>query len=161
MNILYLHGLNGNLSPEKRELLEHYGNVEAPAIDYENNPDAITWLYNLFKNSKIDLIIGSSMGGFAGYHLCKLFQLPALLFNPALAYRSVFQSVPETLETNNGKIQIVLGSKDIIVDPKSTLNFLGNVLTQPQDYSINIIHELEHRIPLSVFESEVRKFMKS
>lgn len=159
MNILYLHGLNGSLSPEKRELLEHYGNVEAPTIDYENNPDSITWLYNLYKDFKIDLIIGSSMGGFAGYHLCKLFQLPSLLFNPALAYRSVFQNIPETIETNNIKVQIVLGSKDTIVDPKSTLNFLGNLLMQSQDYSINILHDLEHRIPIEVFETEIHKFM--
>ena len=74
MNILYIHGLNGSLSPEKQVFLERYGNVEAPSLDYENNPDSIIWLYNHYKDAKIDVIIGSSMGGFAGYHLSKLFK---------------------------------------------------------------------------------------
>lgn len=161
MNILYIHGLNGSLIPEKREILERYGNVEAPSIDYENNPDSILCLYNQYKDAKIDVIMGSSMGGFAGYYLSKLLQLPALVFNPALAERSVVQNVPDTPETNNGKIHIVLGSKDRVVDPKDTLHFLGDLLMQKQDYNISIRHDLEHRIPLDVFEEEVVRFMSS
>src|SRR5690554_5185129 len=95
MNILYLHGLNGSLSPEKREILEHYGNVFAPAIDYEKDSQSIATLSTSFNPQDINVIIGSSMGGFVGYYISNLFQCPALLFNPALAERSVYQSVPE------------------------------------------------------------------
>jgi hypothetical protein len=133
MNILYLHGLNGSLSSEKQKILERFGNVHAPSIDYENNPDSINWLHKRYKDANIDLVIGSSMGGFAGYYLSKLFQGTSLLFNPALAYRSVFQNVPTTPQTNNGTINIVLGAKDDIINPKSTLIFLGELLMQPQD----------------------------
>lgn len=161
MNILYIHGLNGSLSPEKQSILQQYGNVLAPAIDYENNPDSIMWLHNHYKDAKIDLIIGSSMGGFAGYYLCKLFKVPALLFNPALAYRSVYQNEPSTPSTNEKTIHIILGAKDEVVDPKSTMNFLGNLLTQPQDYNIHVRHDLEHRIPIDVFEAAVSNRMKS
>lgn len=160
MNILYIHGLNGSLSQEKRLILERYGNVQAPAIDYENNPDSIIGLHIHYKDAKIDVVMGSSMGGFAGYHLSKLLQLPVLVFNPALAYRSVFQNVPDTPATNGSNISIVLGAKDDIVDPKSTLNFLGDLLKQAQDYTINIRHDLEHRIPVTVFEEEIVRFMK-
>lgn len=159
MNILYIHGLNGSLIPEKREILERYANVEAPSIDYENNPDSIIWLYNQYKDVKIDVVMGSSMGGFAGYYLSKLLQLPALVFNPALAERSVVQNVPDTPETNNGRIHIVICSKDPVVNPKATLHFLGELLLQEQSYKISIRHDLEHRIPLDVFEVEVVKFM--
>ena len=159
MNILYLHGLNGSLSFEKQEILERFGKVHSPSIDYENNQDSIRWLQIEYKDEKIDLIIGSSMGGFAGYYLSKLYQVPSLLFNPALAYRNVLQSIPSTTQSNNGSIHIVLGSKDPPIDPKSTLNFLGDILMHPQNYSIHIRHDLEHRIPVSVFEEEVAKFM--
>ena len=159
MKILYIHGLNGSLSPEKQVFLERYGNVEAPSLDYENNPDSIIWLYNRYKDAKINVIIGSSMGGFAGYHLSKLFKVPALLFNPALAHRSVAQKAPGTPENNASRIHIVLGSKDDVVDPKDTLNFLGDSLRQSQDYNIQIRHDLEHRIPVGVFEEEITRFM--
>lgn len=161
MTILYIHGLNGSLTPEKRVILERYGKVESPSIDYENNPDSISDLYDQFKNTEFDLIMGSSMGGFVGYHLSKLLQLPALLFNPALPERSVPQNTPETPETNNASIHIVLGSKDEVVDPKKTLYFLGDLLKQEQDYKISIRHDLEHRIPLDVFEEEVMRFIKT
>jgi len=49
MNILYLHGLNGSLKPKKRNILEAYGTVFAPSIDYQNNPNAILWLYDSYK----------------------------------------------------------------------------------------------------------------
>lgn len=160
MNILYIHGLDSSLSQEKRFVLERYGNVQAPSIDYENNPNSIIWLFNQYKDAEIDVIIGSSMGGFAGYHLSKLLQVPSLLFNPALAYRSVFQNVPNTPETNHSTIHVIIGSKDETVDPKNTLNFLGDVLMLPQDYKLSIRHNLQHRIPAAVFEKEVSLFFK-
>ncbi len=160
MNILYIHGLNSSLSEAKQLILERYANIEAPAMDYENNPDSIKWLYNHYKDAKIEVIVGSSMGGFAGYHLSKLFKVPALIFNPALAERSVFQNIPETPKTNGSSISIIIGAKDDIVDPKGTLNFLGDLFIQPQHYNIQIRHDLEHRIPVEVFEEEMIRFMK-
>ena len=160
MILLYLHGLNGSLSPEKQVILERYGKVEAPVIDYENNPDSIYELYAYYKNHEFDVIMGSSMGGFAGYHLAKLFQLPALLFNPALVERSVPQNVPKTPDSSKSLMHIVLGSKDIVVNPIKTLHFFGDSLKQKQDYTISIRHDLEHRIPLNVFEEEVKRFMQ-
>lgn len=161
MKILYIHGLNGSLIPEKREVLERYGSIEAPFIDYENNPDSIIWLYDQYKDAQIDVVMGSSMGGFAGYHLCKALQLPALIFNPALAERSVHQHIPDTPQSNHRIIHIILGSKDPVVNPKATLQFLGDLLMQEQNYCLSIRHDLEHRIPLDVFEEEVIKFMAS
>ncbi|WP_338733461.1 YqiA/YcfP family alpha/beta fold hydrolase [Mangrovimonas cancribranchiae] len=158
MNILYLHGLNGNLKPEKRQLLQHYGLVHAPRIDYENNPDAISWLYKQYQKESIDVIIGSSMGGFAGYHLCKRLQTPALLFNPALARRSVHQNTISTPPNNNHTMEIVLGAKDTVVFPKDTLTYLGEQIENEQHYTISILPELEHRIPIPIFENALFNF---
>ena len=160
MNILYIHGLNSSLIPEKRIIVERFGIVTAPFIDYEADPNRIEWLYHNHKNKDIDVIIGSSMGGFSGYHLSRLLQVPALLFNPALAERSVYQNIPKTRSTNGSNLHIVLGAKDDIVDPIKTLSFLAELMDQPQDYKISIRHELEHRIPVSVFEEEVSLFFE-
>lgn len=160
MTILYIHGLNGSLSQEKRDILETYGNVLSPSIDYNNNVNSIIDLHSSHQQTAINVIIGSSMGGFAAYHLSKLYKLPCLIFNPALAQRSVHQLIPETPKSSENLTHIVLGSKDPIVQPKGTLEFLGNLLYQPQDYTISIRHDLAHRIPLSVFKEEVSKFME-
>lgn len=158
MNILYIHGLNGSLTPEKRAVLESYGQVFAPSLVYQNDPDTIQTVADTFKNSDIDIIIGSSMGGFAAFYLCRMLQVPGLLFNPALAERSVAQHIPETPDSNNSFLKIVLGAKDATVNPKQTLEFLGHGFHQPQNYTISVRHDLEHRIPLPVFTEEVRLF---
>lgn len=158
MNILYLHGLNGSLKPEKRNVLEAYGTVIAPSIDYQNNSNAISWLYDSYADKSIDVVIGSSMGGFAGFHLSKLMQIPALLFNPALASRSVAQQLPNTPSNNGSTIFMVLGAKDTVINPKDTLAFLGNTLSQKQRFKLTILPNLEHRIPVAVFEEMVDSF---
>ncbi len=160
MTILYIHGLNGSLSAEKRIILEQYGTVISPSIDYHNIPNAIEWLNDTYKNKTIDIIIGSSMGGFTGFHLCKLMQKPALLFNPALAARSVEQQIPNTPSNNGNNISMILGAKDTVVDPKGTLNYIGNYLSTEQPIDIKILPHLEHRIPLEVFKEAVDLFMK-
>ena len=69
MNILILHGLESKLSDEKRTILETYGTVFAPYLDYESNPNVIQNLYDKYHNQEFSAVIGSSMGGFTAYHL--------------------------------------------------------------------------------------------
>jgi len=46
MNILFLHGLESKLSEPKRAILEVYGTVIAPDIDYKSDPNVIQNLYD-------------------------------------------------------------------------------------------------------------------
>lgn len=69
MTILYLHGLESKLNASKRAILESYGAVIAPDLDYKNNLDTIQQTYVNYKSEAIDYVMGSSMGGFAEYHL--------------------------------------------------------------------------------------------
>ena len=110
MNTTYIHGLNGNLSPVKKEILERYGKVFSPAIDYKTDSEAITHLIDSFNLHNINLAIRSSMGGFAGYYVSNEYQCPTLLFNPALAERSAYQNVPEIKYKTSPFKQIVLGT---------------------------------------------------
>ena len=46
MNILYLHGLDSNLSIKKKEILEPFGSIIAPDLDYRSNPNMIKTLFD-------------------------------------------------------------------------------------------------------------------
>jgi len=161
MNILYLHGLLGSLNAEKRKVLEKFGTVYAPIIPYSTHEECIAWLYQTYKEQNIGVVIGSSMGGFAGYYLSKLLQTPALLFNPALATRSVAQIIPEITVPHEKPLYIILGAQDEVIDPKGSLRFMANHFLETQDYTIKIEKGLGHRIPLPVFKTTVNQFFKS
>jgi len=160
MNILYLHGLLGSLNVEKRKCLEVHGQVIAPQIPYESEKDCISWLFQTYKNKQIDVIIGSSLGGFAGYYLSQLLQKPTLLFNPALAARSVEQHIPEIEIPHQHSLHLILGANDDVVDPKKTLKFIAEHFPATQNYFLQIKKGLSHRIPISVFENSITTFFK-
>ena len=159
MTILYLHGLESKLSDAKRVVLERYANVIAPDLDYHNNPDAVQEVYETYKSQTIDYVMGSSMGGFAAFHLGRAFDKPVLLFNPALVKRSVPQNIPAYKIPASGFGQVVLGGKDTVVDPADTLSFLGDQLKAGFDYQLHLRADMGHRTPLDVFEEEVGLFL--
>ena len=161
MNILYLHGLDSNLTIGKKGILEPFGNIFAPDLDYRANPNMIEFLYNEYKSQNINVIIGSSMGGFAGFYLSKLMQIPALLFNPALPYRtSVLQNIPVINDNHNQLLQIVIGNQDDVILAKDNLDFIMKLLPLKNDFRLHLINELGHGIPVNIFESEVNLFFK-
>lgn len=161
MNILYLHGLSSALGPEKRKILEKYGKVFSPSIDYKTESNAIGLMVEQYKNEKIKVVIGSSMGGFLGYHISSALQVPSLIFNPALAARSVYQKIPTYKKSYYSLRQIVLGTKDDVINPKDTLSFLSKTLDEHTDYHIHIRQDIKHQIPIDVFKEEVESFFKT
>lgn len=160
MNILYLHGLDSKLNPLKRKILEKYGNVFAPDVDYYNNKNAIGTVLNQYSKVDINTVVGSSMGGFAGYHIADALDRPALLFNPALKYRSIEQIVPSLSEPHQNFKHIVIGQRDEVVNPVDTLSFLAENLNNITDYHINLRHEMQHSVGLFCFEEELEIFFK-
>ncbi len=159
MNILYIHGLDSNLSIEKRQILEKFGNVIAPELDYRANPNMIKTLFDNYYKKNIDVIIGSSMGGFAGFYLSKILQIPALLFNPALPYRtSVLQNIPNIKNEHNHLMQIVIGKLDDVILAKDNLEYIIKLLPLNCDFRLHVINDLGHGIPINIFESEVSSF---
>jgi len=160
MNILYFHGLDSDLAPEKRIVLEKYGKVFSPAIDYRTEFNSIELLIEQFKNDKIQVVIGSSLGGFVGYYVADAYKIPALLFNPALNSRSIKQKVPLSRDPYLSFKQIVLGTDDDVVDPKGTFLFLSNNLQKHTNFDIHVRQGVGHRIAIDVFKEEVDKFFK-
>lgn len=158
MNILYLHGLDSKLSSEKREILQKYGKVFAPDLDYYQNPDAIGTILNMYPEIEINTVIGSSMGGFAAYHVSNALVRPALLFNPALMKRSVLQNIPLGSNSYNSLKQIVIGQRDEVVLPADTLYFLSQNFNPVTDVNLRLVPRLGHNIPVELFEEEVQSF---
>lgn len=163
MNILFLHGLESKLNDNKRAILEKYAQVIAPDMDYKSNPNMIEYLYNSYHNQKIDAIIGSSLGGFTGYYLSKTLGVPCLLYNPALPYRTTIeQKIPAHLEQKNPAfMQIVLGAKDSVIKATDNLSFLSQNITDQTNYTIFLKKDMEHRIPMEIFEEQTTLFFES
>ncbi|WP_081212474.1 YqiA/YcfP family alpha/beta fold hydrolase [Salegentibacter sediminis] len=160
MNILYLHGLESKLNEAKRVRLQKYGKVFAPNIDYYNIPNAIEWVLGKYVDTKFGAVIGSSMGGFAGYYISNRLDVPALLFNPALKARTTYQQVPELNPHASAFKQLVIGQRDPVVNPADTLNFLGEHLDRRSALYMHLRPEMEHRVPLDCFEQELKVFFK-
>jgi hypothetical protein len=162
MNILFFHGLESKLSEEKRAILESYGTVSAPDLEYKSNPNVIQNLYDEFKDQDINAIIGSSMGGFVGFHLANSLGVCALLYNPALPYRNgIEQIIPSSLPSNQSLLmRIVLGGQDDIIKVKDNLAFLAQNCNPKTDYTIVIKNDLAHQIPVEVFEEQTASFFE-
>lgn len=160
MNILYLHGLESKLSLAKRKVLEQFGSVFAPNLDYFNEENTIALLFQEYKNQKIDVIIGSSIGGFAGFYLAQLLQKPAFLFNPALKERSVPQIIPSEENFLSTELTLLLGKKDDVVPNEKTLNFLSDYQTESK-IEMLFDENLAHGIPLNIFENRLKTYLNS
>lgn len=160
MNILYVHGLDSKLSPEKREVLEKFGEVFAPDLNYYQNPNAIESILEMYAETEINTVIGSSMGGFTAYYVSNALFRPALLFNPALRKRPVPQNIPAENNHYNNLKQIVIGQKDDVITPMDTLSFLSENFNPVTDIYLRLVPRLGHNIPVELFEEEVKSFFE-
>jgi hypothetical protein len=160
MTILYLHGLESKLNPEKRSVLERFGTVIAPDLDYHNNPTIFELLLKLNEDHNFDVAIGSSMGGFMGYYFANTINCPALLFNPALPHRPVPQNIPAINPLNTTSLlHFALGGQDDIIKANDNLKWLSENRLPNPEIKISIHSKMGHQIPLDVFEIEVTEFL--
>ncbi len=157
MNILYLHGLNSKLNDDKRDILEKYGKVFAPDIDYNLKHVQPELILESLKGIEINVVIGSSMGALNSYIISDGIGRPALLFNPPLAKYIDTNQIRANYVKGSSFKQIVLGGLDDIVNPKETLNFLANHI-QKEELDIQIDPRLGHRIPTELFEAQTKIF---
>ena len=83
--ILFLHGFsscgNGNKSTQ---LKKYFSSQEVLSPNLPYSPlSAIAYLENILENEKIDLLIGSSLGGFYATYLAEKYGMKAVLLNPS------------------------------------------------------------------------------
>lgn len=157
-NTLYLHGLDSELSDDKRRVLERHTRVFAPKIDYRSLETPFESILQLATPHNIDIVIGSSMGGFMGYYLSWALGKPALLFNPALPYSTLGLTPPVIEAPKDRFLKIILGGKDDIIDPKDNFNWI--LQNESINYDVKFISQLAHQIPLDIFKREVDDFFE-
>ncbi len=161
MKILFFHGLESKLNAPKRKVLEQYGTVQAPDLEYKSDPNIIPKMQQHIVEWQPDVLIGSSMGGFTGFFLAQMTGVPALLYNPAVLSGRRYQIVPENLPPHfTAPVQIILGGKDPIVLSSSTRLFLRTHYRTEDHFHVKTIADMAHRIPFDVFEMETHAFFK-
>lgn len=154
MKIAYLHGLeSSNINIKNDWLRTISSDVYDPLINYKK-----PLIYQKIKidiiDFKPDLIIGSSMGGFFAYNLSRELDINSILFNPALHSRSFTPDMKGFYKfLHKPKTRFILGKKDDIIDPKTTIKMMEN-----ESYSDFIILEHGHRTPYDVFKNEILNF---
>lgn len=152
--ILYLNGFQSKLIPPKKETLVKYGKLIAPYIDHHYEKDIYLNFEKIIIQEKIEVIIGSSMGGALGFLLSSNHNIPALLFNPAIPY---YEGKFNPLTPISVHQKCILGKLDTIIDHKDTMQIL-NTLDLPT-LKIKILPDLKHKIPVAVFETQIEIFM--
>jgi len=83
--ILYLHGFASCGDSTKTKVLKQFfGSEEVMAPNLPANPsEAISLARKLIIDNDIDLIIGSSLGGYYASYLCETMGVKAVLINPS------------------------------------------------------------------------------
>ena len=112
--IAYLHGLESKNYGSKVQWLSSFSLVYSPYIDY-NNFDYDELLSNI---RGVDLVIGSSMGGYVADIIGSQLGVEVLLLNPALHSRSI--NINYEYGNMAYKRNVVLGMKDDIINPIKT-----------------------------------------
>lgn len=159
MKVLYIHGLHSNPNPLKLDILEKLGlEVVSPFIDYEKEKvEVYQRVKKIALEEDIDLIIGSSLGGFIGYWLSRDIDKPSLLFNPALYFESMQVYIPNLKEQNNPSIYICLGEKDSQVAPQEVREYLSK--QNHNNTKVIMASWLPHGIDLKTFKSITSWFL--
>ena len=150
--VLYLHGLESPQGGEKVEFLATKCLIHAPEMDYTRD-GIFSTLIETVEKLQPDLIIGSSMGGYAAYVLGGLYKIPVLAFNPALHSRSFDPNFPKFTNFHHpDTMTIVLGEEDNLIQGVKTKEWLkDHIKDRTVNYNIESISKMGHRVPLNVF----------
>jgi hypothetical protein len=119
-------------------------------MDYKD-PEIFNRVLKHLQENPVDLLIGSSMGGYFAYCLSTILGTRTLLFNPAVHSRPLEPIVQ--LGGKESNHLIVLGNTDTIITPKETELFFNDVS------GVNIIREdIGHTVPIEVFKKYIRLY---
>jgi len=150
MRVAFFHGLESKPRSEKNIFLEKtFDEVYAPEIDY-NCPNCFSQINAELQEFKPDLLIGSSMGGYFAYVFSTIYNVPTLLFNPAVIDRSIDPQV--TMGTHSPEQLIILGENDKVILPNKVISWFDGL---PQKNFSIYWEPMGHRIPIKTFKKWV------
>lgn len=166
MNILYIHGFGSKVDTRssKYRVLNKLGTVHGFAPMYELGLFDVSWkLCSIIIEKKIDLIVGTSMGGFLASNLAWTFGIPYVALNPVIRptdtlkkfvgvdqedyYGRKFDFTEEMFETySNDMFQtkssgiVFIENGDEVIDVNSTIAFL-----KKNDVNVVVLNGGSHR----------------
>lgn len=168
MKIMNIHGYRGDPHNSAYRALDNLGcDMLSPAFDYDNElPENVTdKLLNIINSNNIELIVGTSLGGFYAAVLSARTGLPAILVNPCLLpflhlprlgydgniapFIPLFGELSE-LRVNN--VSVIVGGSDEVID---THDFTKNLL---QNSRFRVVPEGKHSgstLPLREYFGEI------
>ncbi|MCM1528463.1 MAG: hypothetical protein NC093_00515 [Alistipes sp.] len=144
MKILNIHGYKGNVHNSAYTVMEAIGceNIISPQLDYDSmNPESVVAiLRQQIVENNVDIIVGTSLGGFYAAILSAQFNLPVILLNPCLMpfiylprlgyikdvkpYMTMFGKL---LKLKKYNVSTVVGGQDEIIDTQElTKSILQN-----------------------------------
>ena len=148
--VAFFHGLESAAVSDKTDyLIKAFPDAYVPSMDY-NKSNLFEEVLAEVKKRKIDLLIGSSMGGWFAYCISTLTGIPTILFNPAVQGRSIEPYVRRGSTRANHTV--VLGKSDSVIDPQKTKNWFKS------DGIGSFTYYMEsngHRTPLGIFKKYV------
>jgi len=170
VNILNIHGYGGNPHNAAYTALQKNGcsKVTAPAIDYDTqSPEIILErLQNIIADKQINLIIGTSLGGFYASVLSAQHNLPVMLVNPCLTpflldllseleKNSLVQLFNELEKIELSNVSCIVGDADELLGNHAfTEKLLGNARFR----RIKDGKHSGYTLPLKAFFSEMLQY---
>ena len=138
------------MSEKTYALREKFDDVYDPSMDY-TDPNMFEKVLKHLQENPVDLLIGSSMGGYFAYCLSTQLGIRTLLFNPAVHSRPLDPVV--TLGDKETNHLVVLGTQDNVIKPSETVKFFHDV------NNVTIVNEeIGHSIPIEIFKSYIRLY---
>lgn len=146
MKVAFFHGLESPAVSDKTEYLNKaFGEVYAPEMNY-NKSGLFNEVLQEVKKRKIDVLVGSSMGGWFAYCISTLTGIPTILFNPAVHSRPYDPNVQRG--SVKAKHTVVLGKNDDVIDPAETRKWFDENGVGSFSYHTE---SNDHRTPINTF----------
>lgn len=125
MKAIWIHGMGGSPNQEKMAIMEQYGlTTHSLHLDYSKESRRFEILCDYCKGQKIELLVGSSFGGFLGFWLSEELGIPCLLLNPAVSIRGKAKTKPLLSNMNSPLCMVAVGDQDDKIDHERTLLFM-------------------------------------
>ena len=150
MIILYIHGFGSHYDPEHEKIkaLETLGTVVGVDVDYCKGYDRVSGrIYDAIMDEQVDLIVGTSMGGYMAAQMGSQCGVPFVALNPAIKpsetlqkwvgtfvdytgndiclTESVVMTYPDIVQTGAGLVMVDGG--DEVIRAQDTMDLLENV----------------------------------
>ncbi len=166
MSILNIHGYKGTPHNAAYSAISGFGeSIISPEIDYDiEHPDVIlNRLLEICKTNNIDMIVGTSLGGFFASIIAGKLQKPLLLVNPCLQPQNVIPALgyegdinwfvkmsAELDKIDIERVRCIIGGRDeIIGDHAFTKKLIGNdrIIIIPEGMHSGATLDLEKHFP--------------